>query len=138
MARRPPKKRFGGFPPIVIVILFIAAVITAVLVAWWLIIPHRYAIQRPILELCGGVYISGSNAYFTLKNDGIEDFSGIVCIVIGGNEYCTPNAVSIPSGGRAPVTITGVSVPAGSTVVDVVIRPGDAGEIRTVAEVLRG
>jgi len=138
--RRRPGRRFGGFPPIISVLLFIVAIVVSAIVGYWLVITHLFATEQPILQLKkpGSVYISGSNIYFTLENVGTVNFTGVVCVVIRGTEYCTPSEISIPAGESRSITISNVPVPTSSTRMEVLIKPGDAGEIKANAEVLRG
>ena len=130
----------GGFPPIVTVLLFLVVIATAVIVGWWFVRVHSSAVSRPVLSLSGGIYIANGYAYFTLRNDGTVDFSDRVCIVAPSGQDCTPSAVDVPAGGSAPVEIplNSINVPAGAMSIEVVIRPLGAGEIKAVAEVVRG
>ena len=134
------KKSKGGFPPIITVILFIIMIAVSVLVGWWFISVHSKAIARPVLSLSGGLYISGNKAYFTVVNDGTVDYSGTVSLV---SSYASGSAdITVPAGGSASVqmtvTWTGGSPPSDKTSFDAVLQFEGAGEIRAVAEILRG
>lgn len=130
--------RRGGFPPIVTVLLFLVVIATAVIVGWWFVRVHSSATNRPLLSLSGGVYIAGNTVYLTLRNDGTAQFSGTVRIVTpyGSGE----GTVTIDPGDaeslQIPITWD-AGAPTANTF-EVVIQAEGAGEIKAVAEMVRG
>ncbi len=125
----------GGVPPIVVVLVVVAFLVSAALVSWYVIATTSSAVRKPLVYAEPGAYIVGSNLYVTLRNDGTEDFNGLITVVLS-NGAIGSQSVAIAKGEAVNVVIelSGGTFTAGESIPGIIRTPG--GEQKITVEVL--
>jgi len=125
----------GGVPPIVVVLVIVAFLVSAVLVSWYIISTTSSAVKKPLVYAEPGAYVVGSNLYITLRNDGTEDFNGLVSVILA-NGATGSQSVSLGRGEaiNLEIPLSGGSFNPGENVEGIIRTPD--GEQKITVEVL--
>ncbi len=130
--------RRGGIPPIVTVMTVIAFIAASAIISWWVITTTLYAVKKPILRIVPSPVVIGNTLYITVANDGSEDYSGSIGVVLKGSSgnYEGSTTVNISAGSSKAIEITLSGTPSEGKLEG--ILETSVGTLRFTASVVKG